>query len=310
MNEKIESTLSRQLRKKIRSIKDIIKLAGDASAREYYRIVTGKGSLIAMVYPEEDEGGIESVRNFTDIYRNGGLSVPEIVDQIGNNILIQEDIGDISLQRYLSEGSGYDLLEIKTEIHSILEKLKNIPVFQTRYVMDMNKIKFEIDFFIENFVKRLIPEWEKYDELFEEILGNIKKLSTDRIFAHRDFHSRNIFFKDNSFFLIDFQDSLQAPEFYDAVSFVFDSYMKTEHSVYFFSLFENLSESEIEQVYLTAYQRNIKALGTFGYQNYSGNIKFFNYIFPTINNLKRNFYYSEDSMLGLLFSEFEGSYQI
>jgi len=250
------------------------------------------------------------VRNFTDIYRDVGLSVPEIVDQIGNNILIQEDIGDISLQRYLLEGSENDLLKIKTEIHSILEKLKNIPTFHTEYVMDMKKIVFEINFFIENFVKKLIPEWGKFEELFEEIIGNIKKLNTARIFAHRDFHSRNIFFKDNALFLLDFQDSLQAPEFYDAVSFVFDSYMKTEHSEYFFSLFENLSESEIDQVYLTAYQRNIKALGTFGYQNYSGNKKFFNYIIPTINNLKKNVYYSEDSMLGLLFSRFEGSHQV
>ena len=247
---------------------------------------------------------------FTDIYRNEGLYVPEIIDRIDDNILIQEDMGDISLQKYLSVASGNELLKIKKEIQSILERLKRISSDRTDCLMDMNKIEFEINYFIENFVKRLVPRWKKHNELFEEIIENLNKINNGRIFAHRDFHSRNIFFKDNNLFLIDFQDSLQAPEFYDAVSFVFDSYMKAEHSEYFFSLFNNRTDGEMDQVYLTAYQRNIKALGTFGYQGYSGNKKFFTYIAPTINNLKKNIYYSEKSLLGLLFSEFEGILQV
>ncbi|MEN8223353.1 MAG: phosphotransferase [Acidobacteriota bacterium] len=310
MNEKTEKAVTGQLKKKIHNIKKVVKLAGEASSREYYRIVTGSGTLVAMVYPENNPGEIEKVRTFTDVYRNNGLNVPGIVDQIDEKILIQEDVGDISLQKYLSDVSEKELLEVKNKIRSILEKLKSIPSGLTGYMMDKKKIEFEINFFIDNFVKRLVPHWKEHDELFEEIIDNLRELNNARVFAHRDFHSRNIFFKDGDLFLIDFQDSLRAPEFYDAVSFVFDSYLKAEHSAFFFSLFENRDENEIEQVYLTGYQRNIKALGTFGYQNYSGNKKFFKYIIPAINNLKKNIYYSEKSLLGRLFSQFEGTIQV
>lgn len=309
MNGKTENALAGRLKKYINNIEKVTKLTGDASIREYYRIFTGSGSMVAMVYPCSNSEEIERIRTYTDLYRSHGLHVPEIVNQIGDDILIQDDIGDISLQHYLSVASEEDLFKVKVEIHSILEQLKSIPRELTRYIMDKNKIDFEINFFIENFVKKLIPRWEKNDELFEEIIKNLNKLNNEKFFAHRDFHSRNIFIKDGDLFLIDFQDSLQAPEHYDAVSFVFDPYMKPEHSAYFFSLFKNRDDSEMEQIYLTAYQRNIKALGTFGYQNDSGNKKFFNYIEPAINNLRRNILYSEESLLGLLFSQFEESLQ-
>ncbi len=307
MREKAEKAVTVLLKKNIRNIDKVIKLAGDASSREYYRIVSESGALVAMVYPRDNPEEIERIRVYTELYRSNGLNVPEIIDQIGERILIQEDIGDISLQQYLSEATEEDLLKIKIKIHSILECLKSIPLDRARYKMDKNKIEFEIKFFIENFVKNLIPKWRKHDELFKEILDKLYKLNNKRFFAHRDFHSRNILFRDGDLFLIDFQDSLQAPEYYDAVSFVFDSYMKPEHSAYFLSIFQNKNEDEMEQIFLTAYQRNIKALGTFGYQNYSGNKKFFNYISPTINNLKKNIFYSEESLLGLLFSQFEGA---
>jgi len=309
MNGKAETTLAGRLKKHIKNIEKITKLTGDASIRDYYRIFTGSGSLVAMVYPCGNSEEINRIRAYTDLYRRNGMHVPKIIDQIGDDILIQDDIGDISLQQYFSESSEDDLLKVKVAIDSILEQLKSIPPEQTLYIMDDNKIEFEINFFIKNFVKKLIPGWEKHDELFEEIIKKLNSLDNKRFFAHRDFHSRNIFIKGEDLFLIDFQDSLQAPEHYDAVSFVFDSYMKPEHSAYFFSLFNDRDDYEMEQIYLTAYQRNIKALGTFGYQNDSGNKNFFNYIKPTINNLRRNIFYSEESLLGMVFSQFERTLQ-
>ena len=61
MNEKTERSLTDQLKKKISHVKKITKLAGDASERKYYRIVTGNGTLVAMVYPDGNAAEIESV---------------------------------------------------------------------------------------------------------------------------------------------------------------------------------------------------------------------------------------------------------
>ena len=137
MSGKVEKSLSDKLKKKITGVREITKLAGDASSREYYRIISEKASFVAMVYPKADNGGIARVRKFTEVYRNGGLSVPDITDQIGDNILIQEDVGDISLQKYLLKASENDLVEVKRGICLILEKLKKIQPSRTESVMDI-----------------------------------------------------------------------------------------------------------------------------------------------------------------------------
>jgi len=310
MREKTDQEVINYLKHHVSGVERVSRLAGDASTRNYFRLFTGAQSIVAMVYPENNSDEINRIRALTQNYREAGLNVPEIVDQIGDNILLQEDLGDISLQNYLSDASGEETLEIRNDIQIVLEKLKNIPSGKTFFNMDLDKMRFEIDFFINNFVNRFIPSWKSGKELREEILQKLEKISTETIFAHRDFHSRNIFIKDSSLYLIDFQDSLLAPKYYDAVSFVFDSYLKPEAREIFLSIFKNKTKPELEQIYLTAYQRNIKALGTFGFQYFSGNRKFFHSIKPTISNLRKNIHFAETSLLAKFFSLLEKEYQI
>ncbi len=305
MKKETELAVIENLTKKIRGAKKISKLAGDASSREYFRVFTGEDTLVAMVYMENNPEEIGRIENLTKIYMEAGIRVPEIVDQIGDNILLQEDVGDISIQNYLSNASEKNYLKIRDDIGSILKKIKNIKASNTDFELDLRKMKFEIDFFIDNFVLSFSPDWGSHQALREEILENLDKISGKRIFAHRDFHSRNIFVKDENYYLIDFQDSLLAPEFYDSVSFVFDPYLQPGSTQFFLPIFEKKSEKEMEQIYLTAYQRGIKALGTFGYQYFAGNRKFYRYIQPTINNLRKNICFSEGSRLDLLFKSVE-----
>ena len=310
MKEKTDQEVINHLKHNVSGVERVSRLAGDASTRNYFRLFTGDQSIIAMVYPENNSEEINRIRALTQSYTEAGLNVPGIVDQIGDNILLQEDIGDISLQNYLSDASEEKILEIKNDIQIVLEQLKNIPPGKTGFKMDLDKMRFEIDFFIYNFVNRFIPSWKSGKELREEILQKLEKISTETIFAHRDFHSRNIFIKGNSLYLIDFQDSLLAPKYYDAVSFVFDSYLESGAREIFFTIFNDKSDLELEQIYLTAYQRNIKALGTFGFQYFAGNRKFFHSIKPTINNLRNNIHFTETSLLGTFFSLLEKEYQI
>lgn len=305
MKEKSDLPVVGHLKNSVSGVRSVLKLAGDASVRNYFRLFLGDHSIIAMVYPESSKDEIDRIKALTKNYMDAGLNVPVIIDQIGDNILLQQDLGDMSLQKYLSTASGEDTVRIKGDIKKILERLKTIPAEKTGFKMDFAKIIFEIDFFINNFVNRFVPSWKYGSELCEEILEKLRKISTERIFAHRDFHSRNIYVKDSRLYLIDFQDSLLAPEYYDAVSFVFDPYLEPGSAELFFSLFRGRSEPEVDQVYLTAFQRNIKALGTFGHQYFTGNRKFFKYIKPTINNLRKNIHFSETSLLGSLFSLIE-----
>jgi hypothetical protein len=96
----------------------------------------------------------------------------------------------------------------------------------------------------------------------------VDAIAPESVFAHRDFHSRNLLVKWNEIILVDCQDSLLAPRWYDLVSLAFDSYLDLGAARG--RLFANLAaggiDRELRQLRLTALQRNIKALGTFAYQ--------------------------------------------
>ena len=83
-------------------------------------------------------------------------------------------------------------------------------------------------------------------------------------------HPRNLLVLDKEIVMVDFQDSLVAPGYYDLVSLAFDSYL--DLGMARGRLFPNLAacghDRELQQVRLTALQRNIKALGTFAYQTH------------------------------------------
>jgi aminoglycoside/choline kinase family phosphotransferase len=95
-----------------------------------------------------------------------------------------------------------------------------------------------------------------------------------RVLCHRDYHSRNLMLHRGQLYIIDFQDARMGPDTYDLVSLLRDSYVDlpeqtvNELIAYFLAL-KGKAETEREfreRFDLMALQRNLKALGTFGYQ--------------------------------------------
>ena len=102
--------------------------------------------------------------------------------------------------------------------------------------------------------------------------------------CHRDYHSRNLMLHDGSLYIIDFQDARMGPDTYDLASLLRDSYVEISERnlddliAYFCALkgcaapetaLPDLDQSSLEfrrRFDLMALQRNLKALGTFGYQ--------------------------------------------
>ena len=94
--------------------------------------------------------------------------------------------------------------------------------------------------------------------------------------CHRDYHSRNLMLHDERLYIIDFQDARMGPDTYDLASLLRDSYVDlpeqtvNELIAYFLAL-KGTTDPSQETVFrerfdLMALQRNLKALGTFGYQ--------------------------------------------
>jgi aminoglycoside/choline kinase family phosphotransferase len=104
-----------------------------------------------------------------------------------------------------------------------------------------------------------------------------------------------------SLFIIDFQDARLGPDTYDLVSLLRDSYVDLTSSqvdeliAYFLALTDGpvvSTEATAEfrrRFDMMALQRNLKALGTFGYQTVTrGNPVYIQYIPRTLNYVRAN----------------------
>ena len=125
--------------------------------------------------------------------------------------------------------------------------------------------------------------------------------SEPQVLCHRDYHSRNLMYHQGRLHIIDFQDARMGPDTYDLASLLRDSYVdfsdaQVDALVRWFLQQRQASEAEDHDFRrrfdLMALQRNLKALGTFGFQAASrGNPVYIQYIPRTLNyaraNLKR-----------------------
>jgi len=121
--------------------------------------------------------------------------------------------------------------------------------------------------------------------------------SWPRVLCHRDFHSRNLMLHEGELFWIDFQDARMGPATYDLASLLRDAYLDVPEE-----LQEDLKErfrqkavpEEPREVFrrrfdLMCVQRNLKALGTFGYQAAArGNPVYLQYIPRTLKYVRDN----------------------
>ena len=166
---------------------------------------------------------------------------------------------------------------------------------------DVEKFTWELDFFLKHFVE--VYRGAKLTEadrqaIRDEFTPIITELAGERrVLCHRDYHSRNLMLHEGRLYMIDFQDARMGPDTYDLVSLLRDSYVDLapvaveELIAYFLALKGNPSDETAfrERFDLMALQRNLKALGTFGYQTGARhNPVYIQYIPRTIKYVRQN----------------------
>ncbi len=135
--------------------------------------------------------------------------------------------------------------------------------------------------------------------LRDEWKGIAEELSSEpRVLCHRDYHSRNLMLCQGSLHIIDFQDARMGPDTYDLASLLRDSYVdfsdqQVNALIAFFLAQRGGSEEEDRDFHrrfdLMALQRNLKALGTFGFQATArANTVYIQYIPRTLNYARAN----------------------
>jgi len=246
------------------------RIRSEASRRSFYRIRLGGKTRVAMVYPEPSRVEVAKFCSLQEIFRAHGLRVPRIDEVLDDRIVIQEDAGDLLLQSAWRQSSPGERSSLLGQCLEILARLAAVPPAQAPARLDAARQKWEMDFFLEHFFPRFSVRGVSAAGLRSALCRLVGAIDPGDTFAHRDFHSRNLLVLGREIVMVDFQDSLLAPRYYDLVSLAFDSYLDlgADRGALFPNLTAGGDDRELRQVRLTALQRNIKALGTFAYQTY------------------------------------------
>ena len=287
---------------------EVTPLSGDASTRRYFRLRGGAISHVLALYPEPfvpDELSFVSVHGLLDAWR---LPVPAIVQTDGaRGILVLEDLGDLTLQEVLKDAPSVRWEELYREALDHLALLQReagrgpqrAPCFQIAF--DIEKLSWELHYFLKHFVEGLrgadlsVEDRATMSEGFHSLAAEIA--SWPRALCHRDFHSRNLMLHRERLHWIDFQDARMGPVAYDLASLVRDAYVDVPEEL-IATLAEEFRQKaapgEAREVFLRRFelmcvQRNLKALGTFGYMATVRNNKvYLPYIPRTLAHARRN----------------------
>jgi len=268
-------------------ISRIIPLTGDASNRNYFRLISENGpSKILVIHKEPFNYTKLPFVNVTELLHQLSIPSPAILghaDDLG--ILILEDLGDLTFQNHLKEISSAEHIHWyrkAIDIIVVLQQQKNektsgnyIPY---RLAFDTEKLESELNFFIKYFIEThrgvSISKYTKSAIKKEFSIMATTIAMEPRLLCHRDFHSRNLMVQGEHLYVIDFQDARMGPAAYDLASLLRDSYMDLSDKLLCDAINYFLSRKggdcdlkKFRQHFdLVAMQRNLKALGTFGYQ--------------------------------------------
>jgi len=288
----------------------IVPLTGDASDRRYFRVLSKDGDpfVLAVHAAPFDYAALPFV-NTAELFAAMPVPVPRILGHAADlGVLALEDLGDVTLQAHVGAAPAAQ--------HAALyrQAVAFIDVFQRRgrelaapaylpygIAFDRDKLTWELDFFLKHFLEAyrgILFATREREALRAECARIIDELAEEpRVLCHRDYHSRNLMWRDGRLCIIDFQDARLGPDTYDLASLLRDSYVDLPEQVvdeliaYFLAL-QGRSVEAVEfrrRFDLMALQRNLKALGTFGYQTTSRrNPVYIQYIPRTLKYVREN----------------------
>ncbi|MEW6111520.1 MAG: phosphotransferase [Thermodesulfobacteriota bacterium] len=267
----------------------IVPLMGDASTRLYFRAFYPPGqTVIVMVMPHAGVGEEDSFLQIREFLADRALPVPRLHEHDrGLGIVVLEDLGDDLLESVVARSSTDEIEALYAEAVELLVRLRQstdgltsgCPAFERAF--DLKKLMEEMDFFVTHFVHglcRIEPSRAALATLYDFFTEICSLLAAEpRVFAHRDYHSRNLILHEGRLVMIDFQDARMGPAQYDLASLLRDSYVTVSQELmdklladYFAAVPALGQDPSLERFRFVfdvmSLQRNIKALGTFGYQ--------------------------------------------
>jgi N-acetylmuramate 1-kinase len=292
----------------------IVALTGDASTRQYFRVLRPDNpSVVLAVYDAPFVFTELPFVNVCRLFASIPLPVPAIAghaDDLG--ILILEDLGDVTLQAHLgvTQPAEHDAL-YKQAVEFVFRmqrkgaELESDEFIAYRVAFDRDKLMWEMNFFVKHFLEAyrgvtILPAVR--EALGQELLQIVEELAAEpRVLCHRDYHSRNLMLHDRRLYIIDFQDARMGPDTYDLASLLRDSYVdlseeRVDDLIRSYLKLGGAAQATPEacseyrrRFDLMSVQRNLKALGTFGHQTTArNNPVYIQYIPRTVSYVRTN----------------------
>ena len=290
-------------------------LAGDGSDRCYYRVMdpVAQQSYVLMQLSGQDAkdllaNGYEWIK-LGEILDLSGIFVPKTIAKLpAFAAIIIEDYGNVMLESMIhtaiKNNQDKDIEAAYDKSFTILRKFLKIPAddqaIWCKRSFDKDRFEWELDFFIKEYLENVLQiklgvEDRNAFDRDKAALSEFISSHSD-YFVHRDFHSRNIMVKDKALAVIDFQDARLGPAAYDLVSLCFDSYVPfnisrrvslLERGIGSISKDNQLLATELQGHWKpTLLQRQLKAIGSFGYLSVRKNRgNYLNYVKPALTTL-------------------------
>ncbi len=251
-----------------------VPLAGDASARRYWRLRRG-GASASAVLMAADPGAPDSLRAFikiSDYLRAAGLSAPEILEQDPENgFLLLEDFGDLVFARIV-ESEPEREANLYVWAVGVLDKLSqaepppNLTCFSPELMARQAALVYPC-------YRGDSDGQEEFRHALETLLA--RSLGGERLLLLRDYHAENLVWlpgRDGvkQVGLLDFQDAMIGPAGYDLVSLLHDVRRDVPPALAdrliseFAARIGRDPKEFATQCALLSAQRNLRILGVFG----------------------------------------------
>jgi N-acetylmuramate 1-kinase len=293
---------------------DVQPLAGDASSRRYYRIVSGAGggaaesTRVLMVWEPFIDDGRFPFLNVQRHFAAHGVRVPAVEaydSQLG--VILLQDLGDLTLERKFWENQNQSLaipyyqqaIDELFKIHfdATADRASNCVSFGVEF--NVEKLMWELNYGREHVFEKLcrLPMSVAVSSaLTKEFQDICETLHTEpKVICHRDYHSRNLMLLRGRVHVIDFQDARMGTAQYDLVSLLYDSYVNMDDAVratlldYYFSKASLGSASREHFDLVMKYQilqRCFKACGSFAsFFNMREDLRYLKYLSPTLKQV-------------------------
>ena len=225
---------------------DRIKLKGDGSERQWYRLESGGYSLIMADHGIREKRSTSEVDAFVNIGRHlhrRGVAVPRIhfADTFCGLVFL-EDLGDVDLQQ--TARSTPDPQSLSDLYRSVIDRLVALWLqgsdrfdpawtYQTESYDQNMILGAECRYFQEAFLERYLQMTTRYEDLAADFaaLASRALRFANTVFMHRDMQSRNIMIQNGQVYFIDFQGGRWGPLQYDLASLLIDPYVELPDTV-------------------------------------------------------------------------------